>query len=217
MEGTTEMKTRPFWLRCVVDTTNVDAGGADVITTDDDAEQGTEPDTSDTPPKDDSATPPLGDAGKKALNAERKARRDAEKALADAQAKVKEFEQAQMSEQERLATQLKEAQDAAAKATAEALRLRIASEVGLDPELHEFLDGITDEEQMRARAQKLAAKAGGSAPKKTPDFGGGKRGDDPTSVASLEQRIAEAQKDGDHRLSISLQRERSRLLQAGRK
>ena len=205
----------PFWLRFVTDTTNVDAGGAD-----DSAETKPE-DTSgedqhETPPKDDSAQQ-LGDAGKKALASERKARRDAEKALADAQAKVKEFEQAQMSEQERLTAQLKEAQDAAAKATAEALRLRVAAEVGLDPELHEFLDGITDEAQMRARAQKLAAKAGASAPKKTPDFGGGKRGEDPTSVASLDQRIADAQKAGDHRLSIALQRERSRLLQAGTK
>ena len=209
------MKIRPFWLRFVTDTTNVDAGGAD-DSDDTSPEDISSEDQQETPPKDDSVQQ-LGDAGKKALASERKARRDAEKALADAQAKVREFEQAQMSEQERLNAQLKEAQEAAAKATAEALRLRIAAEVGLDPELHEFLDGITDEEQMRARAKKLAAKAGAPAPKKTPDFGGGKRGEDPTSVASLEQRIADAQKAGDHRLSISLQRERSRLLQAGAK
>lgn len=210
-------KTRPFWLRFVTDTTNVDAGaGASDDVTDQENSGHDDVETADTPPKDDSAQP-LGDAGKKALSAERKARRDAEKALADAQAKVREFEQAQMSEQERLTAQLKEAQAAAAKATAEALRLRVAAEVGLDPELHEFLDGITDEEQMRARAKKLAAKASPPAPKKTPDFGGGKRGEDPTSVASLDQRIAEAQKAGDHRLSISLQRERSRLMQAGTK
>lgn len=204
----------PFWLRFVTDTTHVDAGGADDTDTPDptdsdekDGEQGSTPK--------DSAT--LGDPGKKALAAERKARRDAEKAVADLQAKVKAFEQRDLSETERLNQQLAEAQATAAKATAEALKLRVAAEVGLDPELHEFLDGITDEEQMRARAQKLAAKAGAPAPKKTPDFGGGKRGDDPMSVAGLDQRIAEAQKAGDHRLSIALQRERSRLLQASAK
>ena len=209
------MKKTPFWLRFITDTTTVEPGGADTdpatgeqdTTEQDDGQQ-------DTPPKDPSA---LGDPGKKALAAERKARRDAEKALADMQAKVKEFEQRDLSETERLNQQLAEAQATAATATAEALRLRIAAEVGLDPELHEFLDGITDEEQMRARAQKLAAKAGAPVPKKTPDFGGGKRGDDPNSVAGLDQRIAEAQKAGDHRLSIALQRERARLMQAGAK
>ena len=203
------MKIRPFWLRFVTDTTDVDSGGADnkPATPDPDTEEPGE-DTQDTPPKDSDA---LGDPGKKALNAERKARRDAEKALADMQAKVKAFEQRDLSETERLTQQLAEAQAAAATATAEALKLRIATETGLDPELHEFLDGITDEEQMRARAQKLAAKASASQPKQRPDFGGGKRGDDPNSIASLDQQIADAQKAGDHRLSIALKRQRQAL------
>ncbi len=212
------MKIRPFWLRFVTDTTNVEPGGAPNPDPANPAGNPTDP------PADEQGQPPkgedsdqLGDAGKKALSTERKARRDAEKALNDALAKVKEFEQRDLSETERLNQQLAEAQATAAKATAEALRLRIAAEVGLDPELYEFLDGITDEEQMRARAQKLAAKAGAPAPKKTPDFGGGKRGEDPNSVAGLDQQIAEAQKSGDNRRSIALQRERSRLLQAGAK
>lgn len=200
----------PFWLRFVTDTTNVDAGGAadtDTQTPDNSDETGGEQDST---PKD-SAT--LGDPGKKALAAERKARRDAEKAVADLQAQVKAFEQRDLSENERLTRQLEEAQAAAATATAEALKLRIAAEVGLDPDLHEFLDGITDEDQMRAKAQKLAAKATPAA-KKTPDFGGGKRGDEPGSIASLDQQIAAAQSAGDHRLSIALKRQRQAAVAA---
>jgi hypothetical protein len=211
----TAMKIRPFWLRFVVDTTTVESGHSAEDTdpaTDLDTD---EPGDQDTPPKDSAAA--LGDPGKKALAAERKARRDAEKVVADLQAKVKAFEQRDLSETERLTTQLQEAQAAAATATAEALKLRIAAEVGLDPDLHEFLDGIADEEQMRARAQKLAAKATALAPKKAPDFGGGKRGDQPNSIASLDQQIAAAQSAGDHRLSIALKRQRQAAVAAGTK
>lgn len=214
MEDKPIMKIRPFWLRFVTDTTHVDAGGgaADTDPATPDAGSDEKDGEQDSIPKD-SAT--LGDPGKKALAAERKARRDAEKAVADLQAKVKAFEQRDLSETERLTTQLQEAQAVAATATAEALKLRIAAEVGLDPDLHEFLDGITDEEQMRARAQKLAAKA--AASKKAPDFGGGKRGDQPNSIASLDQQIADAQKAGDHRLSIALKRQRQAAVAAGTK
>ena len=200
------MKIRPFWLRYTTDPIEP-AGGAP---------------STDTPPanpapvieppadqRQEAAPKPeekLGEPGKAALNAERKARRDAEKALAAMQAKVAEFEQRDMSEQEKLAQQLAEAQAAAAKATTEALRLRIAQETGLDPDLHEFLDGITDEDQMRARAQKLAAK--GQQPT---DFGAGQRGQKLDPLQDMQRAYDEAVKAGDVATQVTLMRRMSAL------
>lgn len=99
---------------------------------------------------------PLGEPGKKALDAERAARKAAEKAAADALARVKQFEDAQKSETERLTEQLEQFKAQAAKAEAETLRLRVAADTGLSADLHEFLTG-GDEESLRAQAQKLMA------------------------------------------------------------
>jgi len=101
----------------------------------------------------------LGDPGKRALDAERKARRAAEKAAADAVAKVKEYEDAQKSEAERLAAKVAELEATAAKATAEALRQRIVNETGIPADLAGFVTG-PDEDTMRANAQLLASKIG---------------------------------------------------------
>ena len=111
----------------------------------------------------------LGDAGKAALSAERKARRDAEKRAQEFEAKVKEFEQSKLSEQERLTKQLEEAKAIAATAQAEALRLRVAAETDLPADLHEFLVGA-DETELRAKAEKLkAAMAAGGTRRPQPD------------------------------------------------
>ncbi len=108
----------------------------------------------------------LGDGGKKALDAERSARRAAEKAANEALAKVKEFEDRDKTEQERLTEQLAAMKSEAAQAKAESLRLRIAAETGLSPDLFEFLTG-DDEEQVRAKAQKLqAATAAATDPRR---------------------------------------------------
>jgi len=107
----------------------------------------------------------LGESGEKALKAERAARRAAEKATNEALAKVKAFEDAQKSETERLADQLQQLQTEAATAKAEALRLRVAAELGLSADLHEFLVG-NDEESVRAQAKKLmAATAAATGPR----------------------------------------------------
>lgn len=119
----------------------------------------TEPEVKDAPEE------PLGEPGKRALDAERQARKTAEKQAAELAAKVKEYEQAQLSETERLNAQLAEAQALAAKAQAEAVRLRVATEMQLPVELHEFLTGDS-EEQVRAKAEKLkAATAAANAPR----------------------------------------------------
>lgn len=114
----------------------------------------------------------LGDAGKRALQAERDARKTAEKAAAELAAKLKEIEDRDLSEKDRLAKALQEAQETAAKASAEALRLRIAAELNVPADLHEFLVGDSEEE-LRAKAQKLAAMApaGKSQPKPDPSQG----------------------------------------------
>ena len=98
----------------------------------------------------------LGDAGKKALASERSARRAAEKAAADALAKVKQFEDRDKSDLEKLTEQIAQADARAKQAEAEALRLRVASETGLPADLQEFLVG-DDEEVLRQRAAKLMA------------------------------------------------------------
>jgi hypothetical protein len=110
----------------------------------------------------------LGDAGKAALSAERKARREAEKRAQEYEAKVKEFEQQQLSDQERLTKQLEEARADAATAKAEALRLRIAAETDLPADLHEFLVG-SDEADLRAKAEKLKAATAAGTRRPQPD------------------------------------------------
>ncbi len=146
----------------------------------------------------------LGDPGKKALAAERSARRAAEKAAADALAKVKEFEDRDKTELEKLTDQISKAKAEADQARAEALRLKVAAESGLPADLHEFLVG-NDEEELRAKAQKLmAATAAATDPRRpAPDPTQGAKpgtGDGQLTKADLArmtpQQIVEAQTAG---------------------
>lgn len=119
-----------------------------------------------TEPAPETTAPDLGDGGKKALDAERRARRQAEKAASDAAARIKEYEDRDKTESQKLTEQLAALKAEAATARAEALRLRVAAELGLPGDLHEFLVG-DDEEQIRARAQKLmAATAAATDPRR---------------------------------------------------
>ena len=143
----------------------------DTTTTEPPAQETTQPAAAATPdpaPETPAPEAPLGDAGKAALAAERKSRRDAEKRAQEAEAKVKAFEQSQLSEQERLTKQLEEAKAQAATAQAEAMRLRIAAETDLPPDLHEFLSG-TDEAEVRAKAEKLKAATAAGVRRPQPD------------------------------------------------
>lgn len=126
----------------------------------------TEPDPT-TPPAAPPAPEPddLGDAGKKALAAERTAKRAAEKRAAELEAKVKEFEDASKTEAEKAAARAEAAEKALAEVTAKAARLQVAAEVGVPADLVEFLTG-SDEESLRAQAEKLmAATAANKAPR----------------------------------------------------
>lgn len=157
-------------------------------------------------PKDDAPAPDdqaLGEPGLKALQAERQARREAERLLAEQQAKVAEFEQRDMTEQQKLQQQLDAANQRASMAENDALRLRIAAETGLTPDLFEFLDGVTDEATMRSKAAKLLAAKATAPP---PDFGAGARGQEPDESQVLLAQLAEAQRKGDIATSVRLKR-----------
>lgn len=73
------------------------------------------------PPKDDG----LGDAGKKALQEERAARKAAEKALAERDAKLREFEDRDKTEAEKLAAKAEAAEKRAADATGRAVKAEV--------------------------------------------------------------------------------------------
>ena len=128
-----------------------------------DTEQQPTPDTAPDAP----VAPPediLGDPGKRALDAERKARKAAEKAAADAAAKVKEYEDAQKSEAERLAAKVTELETRAAKAEAAALRAQIVNELEIPADIAADIAGSTPEEY-RAAAERIKARL---APAKSP-------------------------------------------------
>ncbi|MBK6887021.1 MAG: hypothetical protein IPH03_11750 [Tetrasphaera sp.] len=81
-------------------------------------------------------------------------------------AKVKEFEDRDKTETERMAEQLAALKAEAAQAKAETLRLRVGAETGLPADLQEFLAG-DDEAQLRAQAKKLmAATAAATDPRR---------------------------------------------------
>ncbi len=107
------------------------------------------------------AAPPKDGAERRILHElaqERKARKQL-------QSQVEEFENAKKSDSERLAEQLQALKAEAATAKADALRMRVAAEMGLPADLHEFLVG-DDEEVVRAKAQKLmAATAAATGPR----------------------------------------------------
>jgi hypothetical protein len=82
------------------------------------------------PPTDPPADPPklddaLGEPGKKALAEERAARKAAEKALAEREAKLKEFEDRDKTEAEKLAARAAAAEKAAQTATARAVQFEV--------------------------------------------------------------------------------------------
>ena len=112
---------------------------------------------------DQAATADLGDAGKKALDAERREKRAAEKRAADLEARLKEFEDRDKTEAQKLA----EARDAAERRALDAeranLRYRVAVAKQLPPELVDRLRGDTEEE-MAADADALLSLVKPPAP-----------------------------------------------------
>jgi hypothetical protein len=100
------------------------------------------------------AKPALGDAGKKALDAERREKRAAEKRAADLEAQLKEFQDRDKTEAQRLGEAADAYQKRAVEAETRALRLEVAAEKGFTPAQARFLVGSSREE-LEAAADEL--------------------------------------------------------------
>lgn len=102
---------------------------------------------------------PLGENGLKALQAERDRARDLERQLKAANDQLAQIERSNETAIEKAQREANEAQEAAAKATAEALRLRVAAKHGIsDEDADLFLTG-SDEQTLTRQAERLAARA----------------------------------------------------------
>lgn len=124
----------------------------------------------------------LGDPGKAAITAEREARATAERSAAALQAQLDEIARANLSDLERAQQEARDAQEAAATATTEALRFRLAAEHGISREDAEmFLTG-NDEPSMSAQAARLAAKNASAPRTPAPDPTQGGTGTPPGST-----------------------------------
>jgi hypothetical protein len=100
----------------------------------------------------------LGEGGQKALKAERARANAAEKAASDLKAQLDKINQANESAVEKAQRELKDAQDLAARATAEAIRLRVAAKHGISDEDADLFLTATDEESLTRQAERLAAR-----------------------------------------------------------
>lgn len=105
----------------------------------------------------------LGEAGKKALDVERSARRAAEKAVADAQVKIKEFEDRDKSETQKITEERDALKTENSRLAIENLRRDVALEKGIDPKAASRLVGTTREE-LEADADALAEVLKGTKP-----------------------------------------------------
>jgi hypothetical protein len=131
---------------------------------------------------------PLGENGEKALKAERQARAAAEKTAASLQKQLDDIAAANLSDLERAQKAATEAQEAAAKATHEAMCLRIAAKHGIsDEDADLFLTG-SDQETLERQATALVARTStGTQPGPRPDLSQGSKGSEgaPADKASL--------------------------------
>lgn len=113
----------------------------------------------------------LGDAGKKALAAERDARKAAEKSVADLAAKLKQIEDANLSELDKAKREAEDAKATLAHLTLENTRNAVALAKGVPGDLVEFLTG-DNEEQIAKRADVLLARLNApTTPKPDPSQG----------------------------------------------
>lgn len=134
----------------------------------------------------------LGEAGKRAIKLEREARQAAEKREKELAAKLKELEDRDKTEAERLTEAKLAAEKAAADALAEALRYKVATRFGInDEDAGLYLTG-TDEDTLVRQAERLAelSKATSATPK--PDLTQGGKGVPALNSSELEQSLRRA-------------------------
>lgn len=185
----------------------------------------TETTSTETAPKGDD----LGEAGKRAIKAEREAAKAAKKEADELRARLKEYEDRDLSEQEKAAKRSEEFQ-----ARAEAAERKLAAlEAGLPVSMADRLRGSTPEELAADAAElKKALGLDGDA-KKDGDGDEGekddKKGDGgatppgsldggartPAAKKSLDEAIAEAQAKGDHKTVHRLNAMKLAQLQVG--
>jgi hypothetical protein len=133
----------------------------------------------------------LGDAGKKALQEERRKARAAERQLTELQQRLKEFEDRDKTEAQKLA-EAKQAAEATAKdATTKLLRYEVAAKKKLPAEWAARLQGSTPEE-LEADADLLLEALGAQQQRNTPSYDGGVRkpAAAPTDMNALIRRAA---------------------------
>ena len=133
--------------------------------------------TQDTTPTDDSVASRAEnpDAVKNALAAERAAKKAAEKRANELAAKVEQFESANQSELEKLASKVTKAEQAKADAEGKLLRFEVAAEKQIPADALDLLTGSTREE-LEAKADKLLELVKSrTETDTTPDFDGGPR------------------------------------------
>lgn len=120
---------------------------------------------------------PLGENGEKALKAEREARSAAEKQAAALQKQLDDIAAANLSDLEKAQKAASDAQAAADKANAEAIRFRVAAKHGItDEDADLFLTG-SDLETVEKQAAALAARTStGTQPAPRPDLSQGSKG-----------------------------------------
>lgn len=119
------------------------------------------------------ADKPLGENGEKALAAERTARSAAEKEAAALRKQLDDIAAANLSDLERAQKAATDAQAVAERASAEALRLRVAAKHGIsDEDADLFLTG-SDQETVERQAAALVARTS-TSPK--PDLSQGSKG-----------------------------------------
>lgn len=140
----------------------------------------------------------LGEAGQKALSEERKARKAAErgqaasqKQLDDMARRLKEFEDRDKSDLDKLTERASTAEQTAASATAKLLRYEVAAAKKLPSEWAARLQGSTQEE-LETDADQLLEVLGTQQQRQTPSYDGGVRqgAPAPTDMNSLIRQAA---------------------------
>lgn len=132
--------------------------------------------------------PDLGDPGKKALQEERRKAREAAKLANELQARLKEYEDRDKTELQKLTEAQQTAEQRATAAESALARYKVATSKGVPAELVDRLQGSTEQE-LAEDADRLLALIG---VRQTPDFDGGARASagKPADMNSLIRRHA---------------------------
>ena len=147
----------------------------------------------------------LGDAGKKAIDRERDARKAAEKEKKDLEARLKEYEDRDKSEAQKLADENAALKAENAKAAREALIGRVALEHKLDAADLDLLHGDTEDE-LSARAKRIAEL------KTAAGTGSADQGAKPKAPTDLPSQIKAAEQKGDFATAMRLKNQHAASL-----